>query len=85
VPKSKESLRNDGHKSGKSGTQRSDAAPPESFRDSAARNSLPPVRLPFCMVFSETLGEAIFFVEDELTKAALIEAGADEWSIYTPR
>ena len=35
------------------------------------------------MVFSETLGEAIFFVEDELTKAALIEAGADEWSIYT--
>ncbi len=35
------------------------------------------------MVFSEILGETIFFCEDEDTKAALIEAGAEEWSIYT--
>jgi hypothetical protein len=25
----------------------------------------------------------LFFCQDEATKAALIEAGADEWSIYT--
>ena len=41
------------------------------------------LRLPFCMVFSQILGETIFFCEDEQTKAALVEAGADEWSIYT--
>ena len=35
------------------------------------------------MVYSETLDETVFFCEDEDTKAALIEAGADEWSIYT--
>jgi hypothetical protein len=34
-------------------------------------------------VYSEALGETIFFCEDEDTKAALIEAGASEWSIYT--
>ena len=41
------------------------------------------LRLPFAMVYSQTLGETIFFCEDEHTKAALVEAGADEWSIYT--
>jgi len=41
------------------------------------------LRLPFCMVFSQILGETIFFCENEQTKAALVEAGADEWSIYT--
>jgi hypothetical protein len=41
------------------------------------------LRLPFCMVHSEVLEETIFFCEDEDTKAALVEAGADEWSIYT--
>ena len=41
------------------------------------------LRLPFCMVFSQILGETIFFCEDEQTKAALVGAGADEWSIYT--
>ena len=41
------------------------------------------LRLPFVMVFSESLGETIFFCEDEDTKAALVQAGADEWSIYT--
>jgi len=36
------------------------------------------LRLPFVMVDSEILGETIFFCQDEATKAALIEAGADE-------
>ena len=39
--------------------------------------------LPFVMVYSQTLEETVFFCEDEATKAALIEAGASEWSIYT--
>ena len=39
--------------------------------------------LPFVMVHSQTLEETIFFAEDENTKATLIEAGAEEWSIYT--
>ena len=34
-------------------------------------------------VHSERIGETIFFCADEDTKAALIEAGASEWSIYT--
>jgi hypothetical protein len=34
-------------------------------------------------VFSERLGETVFFCEDEDTKAALINSGASEWSIYT--
>jgi hypothetical protein len=34
-------------------------------------------------VHSERIGETIFFCADGDTKAALIEAGADEWSIYT--
>jgi hypothetical protein len=41
------------------------------------------LKLPFVMVFSESLGETIFFCEDEATRAALVEAGADPWSIYT--
>jgi hypothetical protein len=41
------------------------------------------LRLPFVMVFSEALGETIFFCEDEATKSALVEAGASEWSVYT--
>jgi hypothetical protein len=41
------------------------------------------LRLPFVMVFSHMLGETIFFCEDEDTKGALVEAGADRWSIYT--
>ena len=41
------------------------------------------LRLPFCMVYSAVLQETIFLCEDEATKAALVEAGADEWSIYT--
>ena len=34
-------------------------------------------------VFSERIGETLFFCEDDDTKAALVEAGASEWSIYT--
>ena len=41
------------------------------------------LRLPFVMVYSEILEETIFFCEDEATKAALVETGAEEWSIYT--
>jgi hypothetical protein len=41
------------------------------------------LKLPFVMVFSQILEETIFFCEDEDTKAALIEAGADSFSIYT--
>jgi hypothetical protein len=41
------------------------------------------LRLPFVMAHSETLGETIFFCEDEDTKAALIAAGAESGCIYT--
>jgi hypothetical protein len=38
---------------------------------------------PFVMVYSKTLEETIFFCADEATRAALIEAGAEAFSIYT--
>ena len=41
------------------------------------------LRLPFVMLFSDSLGEIVFFCADEQTKTALQEAGADPWSIYT--
>ena len=41
------------------------------------------LRWPFCIVYSKTLEQTIFFAEDEDTKAALIEAGADSFAIYT--
>jgi hypothetical protein len=41
------------------------------------------LELPFVLVDSKTIGELLFFCEDEDTKASLIEAGASEWSIYT--
>jgi hypothetical protein len=41
------------------------------------------LRLPFVMVYSQALGATIFFCEDEVTKAALVEVGASPWSIYT--
>ena len=47
--------------------------------DRAAASSLQKLIL----AYSQILGETIFFCEDEDTKAALIEAGASEWSIYT--
>jgi hypothetical protein len=39
--------------------------------------------LPFVMVYSKAIEETVFFCQDEDTKAALVQAGADEWSIYT--
>jgi hypothetical protein len=39
--------------------------------------------LPFVLVFSEALGEAIFFCADEDTKSALVAAGAEPWRLYT--
>jgi hypothetical protein len=33
-------------------------------------------------VYSERLGETIFFCEDEDTEEALVEAGAEPWSIF---
>ena len=41
------------------------------------------LQLPFVMVFSQILEETLFFCQDQRTKAALIDAGASEWSIYT--
>ena len=41
------------------------------------------LRCPFLMVHSESLGETIFLCEDEATKEALVEAGAEPWSVYT--
>ena len=34
-------------------------------------------------VYSERLGETVFFCGDEKTREALIEGGASEWNIYT--
>src|SRR5262245_10789358 len=39
--------------------------------------------LPFYMVHSEALGGTVFLPEDEDTRAALVEAGADPGSVYT--
>jgi hypothetical protein len=41
------------------------------------------LRLPFLMLYSKTLEETIFFCQDEATKADLVQAGADEFAIYT--
>ncbi len=41
------------------------------------------LRLPFVMLFSEMLQETIFFCEDEDTRAALVEGGAEPGCIYT--
>ena len=59
---------------------------PKSFADTLRTYKpqlLDLLRLPFVMVFSQILEETVFFCADKPTKAALIEAGADEWSIYT--
>ncbi len=41
------------------------------------------LELPFCMVFSEAIGEGFFFCEDEYARGKLVEAGADRFAIYT--
>jgi hypothetical protein len=44
---------------------------------------LPLLRLPFRMEYSRILNEMLFFARDEDTRAALVEAGAEPWSVYT--
>ena len=59
---------------------------PDDFRETLRASKphlLALLRLPFLMVYSKTLEETVFFAEDESVKAALVEAGADEWSVYT--
>jgi hypothetical protein len=59
---------------------------PRSFADTLKDHKwllLDLLRLPFVMLYSQTLGETIFFCEDEQTKASLVEAGAEPWSVYT--
>jgi len=34
-------------------------------------------------IHSERIGETLFFCEDDVTRAALVKAGAGEWQIYT--
>jgi hypothetical protein len=41
------------------------------------------LELTFVVVDSKAVGEILFFCADEATKMALLEAGADEWAIYT--
>jgi hypothetical protein len=41
------------------------------------------LKLPFVMVYSERLGETLFFCEDEDTRGALAQAGAERGCIYT--
>jgi hypothetical protein len=47
------------------------------------RHLLVLLRLQFLVLRSATLGETIFFAEDEDTRAALVEAGAEPGCIYT--
>jgi hypothetical protein len=59
---------------------------PADFADLLARwkwHLLTMLTWPFVMVYSETLGETVFFAEDEDTRAALVEAGALPGSVYT--
>ena len=59
---------------------------PHSFVDALSRHKaqlLALLALPFVIVDSKTVGEILFFCQDEQTKAALHEAGAEEWAIYT--
>ncbi|HSS18348.1 MAG TPA: hypothetical protein VLQ29_15480 [Candidatus Dormibacteraeota bacterium] len=59
---------------------------PRDFADTLIQHKwhlLAILQLPFTMAYSQTLGETIFLCEDEATKAALVEAGAESFSIYT--
>ena len=59
---------------------------PKDFADTLSQHKarlLELLALPFVMVDSKTLEETIFLCEDEQTRDALVEAGADPWSIYT--
>jgi hypothetical protein len=41
------------------------------------------LQLPFVMVDSQAVGETLFFCVDDDTCTALVQAGAEPWSIYT--
>ena len=41
------------------------------------------LRLPFVMLYSKILEETIFFCQDEDTRAALVDAGAESSEVYT--
>jgi hypothetical protein len=41
------------------------------------------LQLRFVMVDSKALEDCLFFCDSEDTRAALIEAGAEPWSVYT--
>jgi hypothetical protein len=59
---------------------------PREFADTLSQHKwhlLVLLQLPFCMAYSNVLGETIFFAEDEDTKATLVEAGALPDSVYT--
>jgi hypothetical protein len=59
---------------------------PDDFADTLSQHKaqlLALLELPFCMVYSDALQETIFFCQDEDTKAALVEAGAQPQSVYT--
>jgi len=47
------------------------------------RHLLTMLSWPFVMVYSQALGETVFFCEDERTKTALVNAGAERVCIYT--
>ena len=59
---------------------------PENFVDTLTYHKpqlLALLQLPFVMAYSRLLGETIFLCEDEQTREALCEAGADAGAIYT--
>ena len=59
---------------------------PPAFRETLRESKgwlLIVLQWPFIMVYSQTLKETIFFCDDDDTRACLIEAGADSFSIYT--
>jgi hypothetical protein len=59
---------------------------PKEFADTLAQHKtrlLELLQLPFVIADSKILDETIFFCEDEQTRDALVEAGADMGAIYT--
>jgi|SRR6516162_4286669 len=59
---------------------------PKDFADTLSQHKaqlLELLALPFVMVKSPAFDGPLFFCADEPTKRALIDAGADEWAIYT--
>ena len=73
---------------GKLGFRPERLCPPE-FKEKLAANKAQLLALlraqgiTWIEVYSERIGETLFFCEDDATRAALVKAGADEWQIYT--